>query len=123
MDIAILTTPRVGEQLVLECSVTTVKDIVFRVDIEWRNNFHTVISKVEGVDVVSSDEVTETERHLDKYTVPQLNVNEMANVYRCAGVINTDPPVRVTSSVTVSAHGKLISNITVTAFACNAKTL
>ena len=121
MDIAILTTPRVGEQLVLECSVTTVKDIVFRVDIEWRNNFHTVISKVEGVDVVSSDE--DSERHLDNYIVPQLSVNEMANVYRCTAVVNTDPPVRVTSSVTVSTHGKLISNVIVTAFACNTKAL
>ena len=117
MDIAILTTPRVGEQLVLECSVTTIKGIVFRVDIEWRNSFNILIGKVEGADVVSSDE--DSERYTDRYTIPQLSANEMANVYRCTGVINTDPPLRVTSDVTVLTHGKLISKINCFFFACS----
>ena len=108
VDVRILTTPRIGEPLVLECRVTTVKDIAFRVDIEWRDFFHNILSNIEGVQEKSFNE--DTEEHVNRYTVPHFSTIENGrNTYRCTGVINTDPPVRITSSVIVSNHGKLIS--------------
>jgi len=110
VDITIRNTPRVGENVMLECSVTTIKDIAFRVDIEWRDALNRLISKVDGVPVVSSGEDTDHEQHLNVYTIQRFSARDNGNTYRCTGVINTDPPLRVISLVVVSIQGKLINS-------------
>ena len=121
VEIKILTTPRVGEPLTLECIVTTMKDIVFRVDIEWRDYFYTRLSNMEGVDVehVATDD--QTERRTFRYRVPQLNTNQNSNVFHCTGIINTDPPLSRTSMVIISANGELCVTISISAvhFICD----
>jgi len=110
VDITVRNTPRVGENIMLECSVTTIKDIAFRVDIEWRDNLNELLSKVDGVPVVSSGEDTDHEQHLDVYTIQRVSASDNGNTYRCTGVINTDPPLKVVNFEVLSIQGKLIIN-------------
>ena len=94
-------TPRVGDTLLMECSVTTVKDISNSVDIEWRNSLNVVIQRMERVDVANRHQDTEVYKNL--YTIPVLSKNEAGNIYRCSGVINTEPPETITSTFVIPA--------------------
>jgi len=89
----------VGQSLTLECNVTTVRDIISRVDIVWSIGDDNELSRDEGVNsIVTSFNSTE---YLAHYIIPQLNTTDDGRVYQCEVVINTSPPVMATGSVTL----------------------
>jgi len=102
-----LNTPEVGDTLLVECSVTTVKDISIPVDIEWRNELNEIVQSIEMADVAIRHQDTEVYKNV--YTIPMLSQNEAGKIYRCSGVINTDPPETVTSTFAIPAIGGKIN--------------
>ena len=87
----------VGQPLILECSVTTVKGITSRVDILWKTGT-SILKAVEGTNVSSNESYA---IYLSSYTIPQLSTADNDRVYQCEVVINTNPPVMATGSVTL----------------------
>ena len=96
-----VTTPNtqiVGQSLTLECSVTTVRGIINRVDIIWSSN-GTELERMEGVTVSSTTDNSVVYR--DAYNISQLNTTDDGRAYQCEVVINTSPPVMANDSVTL----------------------
>ena len=115
MVITPLNTPKVGDTLLVECSVTTAKNISIPVDIEWRNNLNVIVQRIENVDVANRHQDTQVYKNV--YTIPMLSDNEAGNTYRCSGVINTDPPEIITSTFVIpSIAGKMHMIITATVY-------
>ena len=82
----------VGQSLILECSVSTVRGITSRVDIVW--NIH-------NERINNSYSNNNSTRLSSTYTIPQLSTTDDGRVYQCEVVINTSPPVMATGSVTL----------------------
>ena len=97
-----LNTQIVGQSLILECSVTTVRGITSRVDIVWRNNV-SIVEKIHAVNVTFIKENRSV--YIATYTIPQLNTSDDGRVYQCEVVINTSPPVMATSNITLNVTG------------------
>ena len=93
-----------GHSLILECSVTTVRGVTSRVDIEWSVG-NRVLQSTEGADITStaSDFVVYT----DFYNVSQVSTLDDGRVYQCKVIINTIPQLMATDSTTLDVTGKL----------------
>ena len=91
----------VGQSLILECSVTTVRGITSRIDIEW--SIDNVMLQRTGVDATStaSDFVVYT----NIYNISQVSTFDDGRVYQCKVVINTIPQLMVTDNVTLDVTG------------------
>ena len=98
----------VGQSLILECSVTTVRGITSRVDIEWSVG-NRVLQSTEGADITStaSDFVVYT----DYYNVSQVSTLDDGRVYQCKVIINTIPQLMATDNTTLDVTGKLSVSI------------
>ena len=96
----------VGQSLLLECIVTTVRGITSIVDITWS----------------SDDVVLNTERNISinfttlyiasytsTYIIPQLSTLDDGRTYSCEVVINTTPPVAATGSTQLDVIGNLLT--------------
>ena len=92
----------VGQSLTLECSVTTVRGIISRVDIIWSSD-GTQLERMEGVNVSSTTDNSVV--YTDTYNISQLNTTDDGREYRCEVVINTSPPVMANDSVTLDVMG------------------
>ena len=93
----------VGQSLILECSVTTVRGITSRIDIEWSID-DVMLQRTEGVDVTTtgSDFVVYT----NIYNISQVSTFDDGRVYQCEVIINTIPQLMVTDNVTLDVNGK-----------------
>ena len=93
----------VGQSLILECSVTTVRGITSRIDIEWSID-NVMLQRTEGVDVAStaSDFVVYT----NIYNISQVSTFDDGRVYQCKVIINTIPQLMATDNVTFDVTGK-----------------
>ena len=89
----------VNQSLTLTCSVTAVRGITSRVDIIWSRN-GTEVERMVGVIVSSSN--GNMAMYTDTYTISQLSTNDE---YQCEVVINTNPLVIATGSVTLNVMG------------------
>ncbi|XP_065915772.1 hemicentin-1-like [Dysidea avara] len=97
-SVTVLNSQLVGQSLKLECSATIVRGITSRVDIVWINNGsnldmikHVNISLLRGNTAIYSA----------FYTLPLLRTTDNGRVFQCEVVINTNPPVMATGSVTL----------------------
>ena len=102
------TTPNtqlVGQPLMLECSVTTVRGITSRVDIVWSSD-GVELMKLEGAIVNST--LNDSVIYISSYSIQILSTNDSDRVYQCTMVINTDPPVLAHGSVTLDITGKVV---------------
>ena len=94
----------VGQSLLLECIVTTVRGITSSVDIVWS----------------SDDVVLDTERNVSinlttlysasytsTYIIPQLGTLDDGRVYSCEVVINANPLVTATGTAMLDVNGNL----------------
>ena len=89
MQVTTSTAQLVGQPLVLECSMTTVRDIVSRVDIVWRTgNANAEIQRRNGVTaLIMSNSAT----YNNSYIIAELTTDHHGKMYQCEAVINTSP--------------------------------
>ena len=96
-----------GQPLILQCSVTTIRDINSRVDFLWINN-GIELRRVE--EVVSEPTVSNLEMYTDHYIIPQLSNADNDSLYICEVVINRSPVISATGNITLNIAGKLTIN-------------
>ena len=92
----------VGQSLILECSVTTVRGITSRIDIEWSIG-NVILQRTEGVDATSiaNDFVV----YANIFNISQVSTFDEGRVYQCKVIINTIPQLMATDSVTLDVTG------------------
>ena len=102
MNVSALNTQIVGQPLTLECSVTTVRGIMSKVDIVWN-------SHRREVEIIRSVNKTLSRGNLAVYsvthTIPLLSTTDDGRMYQCEVVINTSPPVMAMSNITLNVIG------------------
>ena len=101
IDVVPVNNQTVGQPLILECSVTAIRDINSRVDFVWISN-GTELERAEGVTGESS--ANNLAVYTDYYIIPQLSIGD--SLYICEVIINRSP---LTS---LSATGNFTPNIT-----------
>ena len=102
----IITAPNaqiVGQSLILEANVTTVRGITSRVDIEWSIG-NKILQRTEGVNITStaSDSVV----YNDVYNITQVSTFDDGRIYQCKVIINTNPQLMATDTITLDVTGK-----------------
>ena len=93
----------VGQPLILQCSVTTIRDINSRVDFVWISN-GTELKRVEGVTGVSS--TNNLAFYTDHYIISQLSIADNNSLYTCEVIINRSPLISATGNFTLNITGK-----------------
>ena len=93
----------VGESLILEANITTVRGITSRIDIEWSIG-NTTLQRTEGVIYMftTSNSVV----YKDIYNITQVSTFDDGRVYQCKVIINTKPQLMATDSITLDVTGK-----------------
>ena len=94
----------VGQPLILQCIVTTIRDINSRVDFVWISN-GTELERVEGVTSESSRNNLAV--YTDYYIIPQLRVADNNSLYTCEVIINRSTLISASSNFTLYITGKL----------------
>ena len=94
----------VGQSLLLECIVTTVRGITSSVDIVWSSNDVVLITERNVVNRTASFSTN----YISTYIIPQLSTFDDGRVYSCEVVINTNPPVTATGTVMLDINGNLV---------------
>ena len=94
----------VGQSLILECSITTVRGITSRVDIEWSAG-NVILQKTEeiGSTLIVNDSVL----YEMFYNITQVSTLDDGRVYQCKVIINANPQLTATDNVTLDVTGKL----------------
>ena len=92
----------VGQSLILECSVTTVRGITSRIDIEWSIGSVT-LPKVEGIS--STLTTTSSVSYKSTYSISQVSTFDDGRVYQCKVIINANPQLMATGSATLDVTG------------------
>ena len=95
----------VGQLLPMECIVTTVRGITSRIDVEWSND-GVEVKKTLGANVSSLNNIFMVYR--DLYNVSLLTTAEEGEVYKCKGVINTNPNISAESSIALDVIGMYV---------------
>ena len=93
----------VGQSIILQCEVTTVRGIISRVDIVWSSG-GTVLERMNDV---SSNTMGNSLVYTDFYTISQLSTTDDGRVIQCEVVINPSQPVMASDSITLDVTGKL----------------
>ena len=93
-----------GQPLILQCSVTTVRDINSRVDFVWISN-GLELRRVEGV--IGEPTVSYIAVYTDHYVIPQLSDADNNSLYICIVIINRSQLISATGNITLNITGKL----------------
>ena len=95
----------VGQPLILQCSVTTIRDVNSRLDFVWISN-GTELERVEGIIITgaSSNNLTV---YTDYYIIPQLSIADNNSLYTCEVIINRSPIISATGTWTLNITGKV----------------
>ena len=107
MSVTALSSQTVGQPLILQCSVTTIRDINSRVDFVWIGNG----TELERVEVATGESSTNNLLvYTDYYVVPQLSTIDDNNLYICKVIINTVQLVSAAGDITLNLNmqGKTI---------------
>ena len=94
----------VGQSLLLECIVITVRGITSTMDIVWSSN-DVVFDNERNVSINLTTLYSAS--YTSTYTIPQLSTLDDGRVYSCEVVINTNPPVTATGSVILDVNGNV----------------
>ena len=107
VDVIAVNNQTVGQPLILECSVTTIRDINSRVDFVWISN-GTELERVEGVTGELS--TNNLAVYTDYYIIPQLSIADNNSLYTCEVIINRSPltSLSATGNITFNITGKLV---------------
>ena len=106
--ISILNNQTVGQSLVLQCDVITVRGITSRVDIVWSSN-GSELHIAKGINISSS--TNDSVLFTDAYIIPQLSTKDEGREYQCEVFIDTGSPVVGSDSVTLNVTGEHIINM------------
>ena len=92
-----------GQSLILETNVTTVRGITSRIDIEWSIG-NKILQRTEGINITftESDSVV----YKDIYNITQLSTFDDGRVYQCKVIINTNPQLMATDNITLNVTGR-----------------
>ena len=92
-----------GQPLILQCSVTTVRNLNSRVDFVWISN-GIELRRVEGFASKSTENNLET--YADHYLIPQLSTANNNTVYKCEVTVKERQPISIISNITLNIIGK-----------------
>ena len=95
----------VGQSLILQCEVTTVRGITSRVDIVW-SSVGTELRRMNGVHV-SSTTMGNSPVYTDSYIISQLSTTDGDRVIQCEVVINASPSVMASDGITLDVTGEI----------------
>ena len=85
----------VGENLTLQCTVTTVRGITSGVDIVWRSG-GAVVQRMSNV-TLELNTMSTSLVYSDTYTISPLTTSDDGSRFQCEVVINSSPPVMASS--------------------------
>ena len=103
VNVTALDDQTVGENLTLQCEVTTVRGITSRVDIVWSSN-DTVLRRINDTTPTMLDDSLV---YTDSYTTEMpLSTSDHGRVITCQAVIDVDPPVMGSGSITLDVFGE-----------------
>ena len=105
MSVTAPNTQIVGQSLILECIVTTVRGISSTIDIQWSNG-NTILQLIEGIN--STHATTSSVSYEASYNITQLTTSDDNRVYQCKVLINTYPQLTATDSVTLNVTGNIL---------------
>ena len=94
----------VGQSLLLECIVTTVRGITSAMDITWSSDG--VVFNIER-NVSVNHTTLYTASYTSTYIIPQLSTLDDDRVYNCEVVINTTPSVTATGRIEMDVIGNI----------------
>jgi len=94
----------VGQPLILECNVITVRGITSTLDIVWSSD--DVVLKTEQ-NVSINFTTSHTASYTSIYIISQLSTLDNGRAFHCEVVINTSPPVATTSRIELDVTGNL----------------
>ena len=97
-----LTETTVGQSVVLQCEVTTVRGITSRVDIVWSSNR----TELERMNNVSSTRMSNSLVYADYYTISQLSTTDDDRVIQCEGAISANTSVMASNSTILYVTGE-----------------
>ena len=95
-------TQTVGQSLILQCEVTTVRGITSRVDIVWSSGD----MELKRMNDVSSTIMGNSLVYRDSCTISQLSTTDEGRVILCEAVINASPSVVANESITLDVTGE-----------------
>ena len=98
VSVVALSNQTVGQSLMLECNVTTVRGVTSELNIMWNVSNGTVIKTTNNVNPSST---STTLVYTDIYTISLLGVNDDEEVYVCEAVINTTSQIMVDDNITL----------------------
>ena len=93
-----------GQPLILQCSVTTIRDINSRVDFVWISN-GIELRRMEGV--IGEPTVRNLGAYTDHYIIPQLSNADNNSLYICKVIVNRSQLISTTGNITLNITGKL----------------
>ena len=97
----------VGQQLMLECAMSTPRGIDSRVDIVWTRDG----VEVEHINDISSNfSSPEVVVYTNIYTIPLLGTYDDDVVYECEVIINSNPLLEIAQNVTLDVTGMCVLN-------------
>ena len=95
-------TQTVGQSLILQCEVTSVRGITSRVDIVWSSGG----TELERMNGVLSTTMDNSLLYTNSYIISQLSTTDDDRVIQCEIVINASPPVIASDSTILDMTGK-----------------
>ena len=83
----------------LECSVTTVRGITSRIDLEWSFD-NTTLQRMEGI-----NQTSDTVDYINTYYISKVSTLDDSRAYQCKVIIYTIPQLMATDSTTLDVTG------------------
>ena len=97
-----INTQTVGQPLILQCSVTILKDINSRVKFIWIRYG----MELERIEIVGKPTANNLLVYTQHYIISQLNCTDNNSLYSCKVVINASRPVSATANITLNISGE-----------------
>ena len=91
-----------GQSLTLQCNATIGSTVFSGVDIIWSDSN----GELNRTTYMTSSTVGSDSVYIDYYTISQLNTTDEGRVIQCEVVINTNPPVMASNSITLDVTGR-----------------
>ena len=97
-------TQTVGQPLILECNVTTVKGISSNVEFVWSSN-GTVLKRFNGTTPTT---VSNLQIYSNLYTIKPLRTSDEGRMIKCEGIIQGTSSISSTNTFTLDVTGQCI---------------
>jgi len=104
VDVTAINSQMVGQPLILQCSVTIIKDTNSRVDFVWISDGKE-LKRVERV--IGKSTANNSVFCTDHYIISQLSTADNNILYTCKVMINTNQLLLASGNFTLSVTGKL----------------